>query len=502
MSKVYLVGAGSGDVELLTLKACNLIKCADVIVYDRLANEKILQFATEGAEKIYVGKSPGKHTMKQEEISKLLVDLSGRYKNIVRLKGGDPFVFGRGGEEALLLAENNIDFEIVPGITSAIAVPAYAGIPVTHRGIATSFAVVTGHEMSDNSNINWSKLATAVDTLIFLMGVENIAIIMQRLIDNGKLKDTPVAVIQRGTQPQQKVLITTVEKATEDVKNKNITAPAIILIGNVVNLRNKLKWYDTKILFGKNILITRAQSQASKLSEKLARLGANCIESPAIKIVEPTDNYSTVDAAIDRIKSYDYLIFTSENGVNKFFNRLKLKNCDSRSLHNAKIAAIGSKTAQTLSNYGLIADFVPTEFKAEALVELLKDKVDNKKILIPRAEEAREILPDELKAHGANVDIAAVYKTISAVENKIDLDDIDLVTFTSSSTVKNLLKSVDVEALKRIKTAAIGPVTAATLKEFGITADIVANEYTIDGLVNAISEYYQIQPCIISNDNL
>ena len=491
MSKVYLIGAGPGDVDLLTLKAKSLIEQANVIVYDRLADDRLLNFASEESEKIYVGKAPGQHTMKQEEISQLLVDLTKRFENIVRLKGGDPFVFGRGGEEALLLKENDIPFEIVPGVTSAIAVPAYAGIPVTHRGIATSFAVVTGHEMSEKSTLRWDKLATGVDTLIFLMGVANLAEITKRLIANGRAADTPAAVIQNGTKAEQRVLITTVENAADDVQRQQITSPAIFIVGEVVKLRDSLKWFDTRPLFGKKILITRARSQASKLSAMLSALGAKCIEVPAIKIVSPSDNYQAIDTALAQIHKYDFVIFTSENGVKHFFERLQLKNLDTRSLANSKIAAIGSATSEELSNHGINADFVPPEFKAEALVELLKDKVTGKKVLIPRAEEAREVLPQELIKFGADVEVVPIYKTISAIEGTINLEDIDLVTFTSSSTVKNLLNVVDIESLKDIKTAVIGPITADTLKNFGIKADIEAKEYTITGLVDAILKHYR-----------
>ena len=490
MSKVYLIGAGPGDVELLTIKAKSLIEQADVIVYDRLADDRILNFASDKAERIYVGKAPGQHTMRQEEISQLLVDLTKRFDNIVRLKGGDPFVFGRGGEEALLLKENDIPFEIVPGVTSAIAVPAYAGIPVTHRGIATSFAVVTGHEMSEKSTLKWDKLSTCVDTLIFLMSVANLSEITQRLIANGRAADTPAAVIQNGTKAEQKLLITTVENAAADVQRQQITSPAIFIVGEVVTLRDSLKWFDTKPLFGKRILITRARSQASKLSAMLSALGAKCIEIPAIKIVSPSDNYQAVDMSFEQINKYDFIIFTSENGVKHFFDRLKLKNLDTRSLANAKIAAIGSATSTELSNHGINADFVPTEFRAEALVELLKSKVDGKKVLIPRAEEAREVLPQELINFGANVEVVPVYRTISAIEGAINLEDIDLITFTSSSTVKNLVNAIGAETLKNIKTAAIGPITAETLKTFGIEIGIVAEEYTIDGLVKVILAHY------------
>ena len=491
MSKVYLIGAGPGDIDLLTLKAKNLIENADVLVYDRLADSRILDFAAEGAEKIYVGKAPGQHTMKQEEISQLLVDLTKRFNSIVRLKGGDPFVFGRGGEEAFLLKENNIPFEVVPGVTSAIAVPAYAGIPVTHRGIATSFAVVTGHEMTEKSTLRWDKLSNGVDTLIFLMSVANLEEITQRLISNGRAADTPAAVIQNGTKTEQRVLITTVENAAVDVKHNKITSPAIFIVGEVVNLRDNLKWFDNKPLFGKRILITRARSQASKLSKMLSDLGANCVEVPTIKIVEPSDNYKTIDSIFEKIHDYDFIIFTSENGVKHFFERLQIKNLDTRSLASAKVAAIGSATATELSLHGIKADFVPTEFKAEALIELLKDKVSSKKVLIPRAEEAREILPQELTKHGATVEVVPVYKTISAVEGKINLTDIDLVTFTSSSTVKNLVNVIGAVALKDVKTAAIGPITSTTLKNFGIKVDIEAKEYTIAGLVEAIFTHYK-----------
>ena len=485
MGKVYLTGAGTGDAELLTLKAQRLIQQADVIIYDRLADESILNYA-ENAEKIYVGKSAGQHTLKQEEINKLLVDKARENQIVVRLKGGDPFVFGRGGEEALELIQNDIEFEIVPGITSAIAVPAYAGIPVTHRGIATSFAVVTGHEMSDKSNINWENLSTGVDTLIFLMGVANLSKITHNLIKNGRSKETPAAVIQWGTRPEQRVLITTIEQAAEDVEREQITAPAIFIVGDVVNLREKLKWFDTKPLFGKKILVTRARAQASKLSKMLSELGAKCIEMPAIKIVEPSDNYKSVDNAIDKITEYNFIIFTSTNGVERFFTRLSDKNLDTRALYNAKIAAIGKATAESLLTYGIKADFIPAEFRAEAVAAMLKDKIAGSKILIPRAEEAREILPQELINNGATVDVVSVYKTISAIKQKIDLDNIDLVTFTSSSTVKNFINAFGVESLKKVKVASIGPITLETLKSYGIDADITANEYTIAGLVEAI----------------
>ena len=491
MSKVYLVGAGAGDIGLLTLKARELIENADVIVYDRLANESILKFAQETAELIYVGKAAGQHSMKQPEINQLLVDLSKRAEVIVRLKGGDPFVFGRGGEEALTLFENDVPFEIVPGVTSAVAVPAYAGIPVTHRGVAKSFAVITGHEMSEQSNINWNKLATGVDTLVFLMGIENIEIISKRLIENGKTANTPAAVIRQGTKPEQKVLVTTLENAAEDVERNKITPPAIFIVGDVVKLREQIKWFDTKPLFGKKIVVTRARAQASKLVKMLENLGACCVEIPAIKITSPSDDYAALDSAINNIENYDFVIFTSTNGVDGFFERLKLKKRDSRNLYKSKIAAIGTATADELLKHGINADFVPTEFVAESLIKILKNKVAGKKVLIARAETARDILPQELIKHGAQVDVAAAYKTVSAIENKIDLSDVDLVTFTSSSTVTNFVSATEMDELRKVKTAVIGPVTAGTLKMLGINVDISAETYTIAGLVEAIQKYFK-----------
>ena len=489
MGKVYLVGAGAGDVGLLTLKAYEILKLADIVVYDRLADEAILNFATN-AEKIYVGKSSGQHTMKQADINNLLVDLSKRAEIIVRLKGGDPFVFGRGGEEAITLSENDVPFEIVPGVTSAIAVPAYAGIPVTHRGIAKSFAVVTGHEMTEQSNINWKQIAMGVDTLVVLMGVENLPAITQKLIESGRSSQTPAAVIQQGTKPEQRVLITTLENAASDVERKKIMPPAILIVGDVVKLREQIKWFDNKPLFGKKILVTRAREQASKLTKMLKDLGVKCIEIPAIKIVEPSDNFKSLDTAIENIESYDIIIFTSVNGVEKFFERLKLKKLDSRALYKSKIAVIGTATANELLKNGINADFMPNEFRAEAILELLKDKVKGKKILIARAEVARDILPTELTANGAAVDVVSAYKTTSDIDDKVDLHDVDLITFTSSSTVMNFINAVGIDAVKKISTAAIGPITAATLKDFGIDADIVASEYTIAGLVRAIKNFY------------
>ncbi len=484
---VYLIGAGPGDVGLLTLRACELLRAADVVIYDRLADDAILNFCAD-AKKIYVGKEAGRHTLKQSEINRLLVEEARQNKIVVRLKGGDPFVFGRGGEEAIYLRENNLPFEIVPGVTSAIAVPAYAGIPVTHRGIATSFAVITGHEdpSKPESTIHWDKLATAVDTLIFLMGVANLPQIVNKLIEHGRKSDTPAALIRWGTKNSQEVFVTTLA----EVPHATISPPAIFIVGEVVNLREQLKWFETRPLFGKKILVTRARAQASKLSHALKNLGAEVVECPTIKIAAPSDNFKALDAAIDILRGFDRLIFTSANGVEKFFERLKIHGLDTRALGGVKIAAIGSATAEKLSSVGIIADIVPKDFVAESLAESLKNLVAGEKILLARAEIARDVLPDMLKNFGAEVVVVPAYQTLNESPAQIDFDALDLVTFTSSSTVKNFVASYGVDVLKKIPSAAIGTITAKTLENFGVTPAVVAEKFTIDGLVDAIKNFY------------
>ncbi len=350
--KVYLIGAGPGDPGLLGLKAKECLETADAVVYDRLADPRILAFARKDAEMVYVGKASANHTMRQPDINKLLVKLAQEGKTVARLKGGDPFVFGRGGEEAIELLEAGQPFEFVPGVTSAIAVAEYAGIPVTHRHVATSFAVITGHEdpTKGASTINWKGLATAVDTLVFLMGVENIEKISSQLIANGRSADCPAAVIRWGTHPEQRTLVTTLGNAAADVKANNLKPPAIFLVGEVVKLREQLQWFDNKPLFGQTIIVTRARAQASDLTKKLEALGAKVIEVPAIKIV-PAADYAPLDAAVQALSEYKWLVFTSANGVEYFFERLLLAGKDARALAGVKLAAIGSATADALSKH-------------------------------------------------------------------------------------------------------------------------------------------------------
>ncbi len=503
--KVYLIGAGPGDPGLLGLKAKDCLATADAVVYDRLADPRILAFARRDAEMIYVGKASANHTMRQPDINKLLVKLAQEGKTVARLKGGDPFVFGRGGEEAIELLEAGQSFEFVPGVTSAIAVAEYAGIPVTHRHVAASFAVITGHEdpTKGASTINWQGLATAVDTLVFLMGVENIEKISAQLIAHGRAPDCPAAVIRWGTHPEQRTLVTTLAAAADDVRKNNLKPPAIFIVGEVVKLREQLQWFDNKPLFGKTIVVTRARAQASKLTKKLEAQGAKVIEVPAIKIV-PAADYAPLDKAICELPTYKWLVFTSANGVDYFFGRLLAAGKDARALANVKLAAIGSATAKSLAGRGLTADLLPSAYKAEELAQALADKIaPSDKILIARAKVAREVLPESLRKIGADVNVVTAYETTADCENKDELisalqnGGVDAVTFTSSSTVTNLLQILGEQKslLQNAALAAIGPVTGATLRKHGLQPAIEAQKYTIDGLTLAIENFYhKIKP--------
>ena len=500
-AKVYLVGAGPGDPKLISVKGQECIAKADCLVYDRLVDKRLLAHARPDAEMFYVGKASSKHTLGQEEINALLVAKAREGKTVVRLKGGDPFVFGRGGEEALELAEAGIPFEVVPGITSAVAVPAYAGIPVTHRGIAASFAVITGHEDPGKyeSSLRWDKLAEGADTLVFLMGVENLPHITAKLIGHGRAPSTPAAVIRWGTRAEQEVLVTTLDRAAADVSARGLKPPAIFLVGEVVNLRQKLAWFDNRPLSGKTVLVTRALEQASALTAALEELGAECIEVPAIKIVPP-ESFAALDDAIARLTSYDWLIFTSVNGVDHFFTRLHQAGLDTRAFGGRKVAAVGAATADRLRQQGIIADLVPAEFRAEGILAAMAGRIaPGMRVLIPRAAVARDLLPKKLREMGVAVDVAAAYRTVTADSDgaalaaRLAAGGIDLITFTSSSTVTNLLKLLgpDGPALViRAKVACIGPVTARTCLEKGIRPDVIAEKSTIDGLVDAIENIY------------
>jgi len=502
--KVYLVGAGPGDPGLLTIKGRECISRADVVIYDFLANPVFLEHARDGAELIYVGKQGGCHTASQEEINTLIVEHARQGRIVVRLKGGDPFIFGRGGEEAEELVDAGVDFEVVPGVTSAIAVPAYAGIPLTHRDHTATVAFITGHEdpKKEKSSIAWDKLATGAGTLVFLMGVGNLRAIADRLVEYGRSPGTPVAVIRRGTCPDQETVLGTLDTIAEVAEEAGIRPPAIIVVGEVAKLREKLEWFERRPLFGRRIVVTRAREQASGFLERLSLLGADCVQFPTIRVVPP-ESWEPLDSAVRQLSRYDWALFTSVNGVKYFLERLEFLGKDVRAMGGLKIGAIGPRTAEAWTRMGIRPDLVPDEYRAEAVVEALaRVGVKGGKILIPRALKAREILPEALREMGAEVDVVPAYRTIrpdddlERVKEMFRQKELDAVTFTSSSTVSNFMEMFkgSEEALKEwmssVAVACIGPVTAKTARGFGLKVDVTPDEYTIDSLTDALVSYF------------
>ncbi len=497
--KVYLVGAGPGDPELLTLKGRRCLEEAEVVLYDHLIDQALLAHARPGAELILGGKRARDWVLDQEEINNLLVRKALEGKVVVRLKGGDPFVLGRGGEEAEALVRSGVPFEVVPGITSAIAVPAYSGIPVTHRRLASSFAVVTGHEdpTREDSRIAWDRLATAVDTLIFLMGMENLAAIARKLIEHGRSAATPVALVHRGTGPRQKTLTGTLQDIAGRAKDAGFGPPAVTIIGEVAGLREGLRWFDNRPLSGKKVLVTRSRTQAGHLSRLLAREGAEPVELPTIEI-KPASDPRALDGALGRLGDFDWLVFTSTNAVEAFFERLKQTGRDARALGGAKICAIGPATAGELEGRSLVLDLVPKEFTSLGILEGLRgEEIKGRRFLLPRADIAGEELAQGLLGLGARVEEVVAYETVPAPESLERapelLEAAQAVTFTSSSTVRGLMDLLgrDGKALAGKVVACIGPVTADTAQEMGLRVDIVAREHTIPGLVAAMSEWYE-----------
>jgi len=497
---VYLIGAGPGDLGLMTVRGLELIKTCDAIVYDYLANKELLGFARSDAEIVYVGKKGGDHTLTQDKINELIVGLAKSGKSVARLKGGDPYVFGRGGEEAEELLDAGVKYEVVPGVTAGVAAAAYAGIPITHRSATSTMAFVTGHEdpTKNESSIAWDKIATGIGTIVFYMGVKNLPKITANLIKYGRDKNTPVAVIRWGTRQNQQTWTGTLETIAEIAKREGIKAPSLIVVGEVVKLREKLGWFENRPLFGKKIIVTRARAQASGFLSQLKELGATAIEFPTIETVDP-DSWDDIDDGIDNASSYDWIIFTSVNGVGYLLKRLKESGRDIRQLAGPKIAAIGKKTAEALRELGIRVDLVPDEFRAEGILEKIGD-VNGKKILIPRAEKAREILPKVLEENGATVDVATAYKTIRPDSKKDEVleavknGEIDFVTFTSSSTVvnfKEMFSDEEFEMIReKVKVASIGPITSDKAREFGYIIEVESSEYTINGLLNEIVGYY------------
>ncbi len=497
---IYLVGSGPGDPGLFTVKGVECMRMADAVVYDRLAPEALLSHAPADAQRIYVGKKPGAPTMPQEEINATLVRLGKEGKTVVRLKGGDPYVFGRGGEEALDLLEAGLAFEVVPGVTSGIAAPAYAGIPVTHRHVSTSVAFVTGHEdpAKGTEDVDWEGIANGAETLVLYMGVGRLREISKRLISAGRAPETPVACVRWGTRPEQETVTGTLGTIADRIEEAKLKPPAITVIGDVVALREEgLDWYERRPLFGKRVVVTRARAQAGELSRELEALGAEVLEFPTIEIKEPED-FGPLDVAIKDLDSFGWIVFTSANGVAAFVERLGEHGLDLRAVpRGAKLAAIGPATADALRTTGLRVDVVPEEYRAEALLEALLDgSPAGGKVLIPRARVAREVLPEKLREAGMEVVVPPAYETIPSEEGKDELREkllsggIDCVTFTASSTVESFVGAFGEEAsnlLSNARVACIGPITAETARGHGIRVDVEATEYTIPGLVRAVA---------------
>lgn len=501
--KVYLVGAGPGDPKLLTLRGKEVLEQADVVLYDYLANPALLLHAPDRAERIYVGRrGKGKYPA-QDEINRVLVDRARQGKVVVRLKGGDPFVFGRGGEEAEVLAAARIEFEVVPGVTAAIAAPAYAGIPVTHRTLASTVTFVTGHEDPDKPTtvLEWPKLAGSHGTLVFLMGMKNLPAIVSNLVSEGRAASTPVAIIRWGTRAAQQTVVGTLSDIVEKADAAKLEPPTVIVVGEVVRLRPQLNWFEHRPLFGKRILMTRAKAQAAEMAALLAAYGAEPVEAPTIEIVAPAD-WVSVDRAIGEIQSYRWVIFTSVNGVSQFMTRLRTQGLDARCLAGRTICCIGPRTAQELEKFGVRADVMPAEYQAEGILAALGGpSMKESRVLIPRAEVARETLPDELRTRGAVVDVVPVYRTVApkvnveALRQQLMNREIHAASFTSSSTVRNFVDLLGgaqaaKDLLKPVTIACIGPITAQTVEEYGLTVTILSRENTVPALVDAIAEHY------------
>jgi uroporphyrinogen III methyltransferase/synthase len=476
---------------------------ANVVLYDHLVAPALVELVRRDAERIYVGKEQDRHALSQHEINALMVRLAREGKRVVRLKGGDPFIFGRGGEEAEELADGGIAFEIVPGVTAATAVPTYAGIPLTHREHTASVAFVTGHEdpTKEESKVHWDKISTGVGTLVFFMGMKNLKNIVENLVANGRSPQTPVALIQWGTRTDQRVVTGTLEDIIDKVREARLGPPAIIVVGDVVRLREKLNWYEAKPLFGKRVVVTRSRDQASVFAEMLIDQGATTVEFPTIDVVPPS-SWDELDRAIEELETYHWIIFTSANAVRFFMERLRGLGKDVRMLKGIGICTVGPKTAESLDSYGLRADLIPSEFKAEGVLAALGEaRVKGRRFLIPRAKVAREVIPDKLRELGADVTVAVAYENVrpaadvDRVKRLFEEKKISAVTFTSSSTVHNFIEILGRKEYKfltsGVTVACIGPVTAKTAEEYGMKPDIMPKDYTIPAFVDAMVEYFK-----------
>jgi uroporphyrinogen III methyltransferase/synthase len=493
----YLVGSGPGDPGLMTLKGKACIEAADVLVYDYLCNPEFLRYAKPGTERIYVGKKARDHAMKQEDINDLIVKLTREGKTVTRLKGGDPVLFGRGAEEAQELAEAGVRFEIVPGITSAIAGPAYAGIPVTHRSHCSQLTIFTGHEdpTKAETSLDYAKLAQADGTKVFLMGVERMGEITGELIKHGAKPETPMALVRWATHGRQQTLVATLGTMAQRVKETGFKAPAVAVVGEVVNERAAINWFESRPLFGKRVVVTRTRQQIGAVSKLLSDLGADVIELPTIRITEPT-NRMVFGELVQDAHTYDWIVFSSPNGVDAFFKMFYQLFDDARAIGGVRIAVIGPGTAAKIKEQHLAVDLMPEkDFVAEGLVQAFKDhySVENLKVLWVRGEEAREVIANELTGMGAIVDEALAYKTVAETEDNLEglarlkEEGAEVITFTSASTVEHFF-NLGVALPEGIKIASIGPVTSAALRERGKRVDVEAKQHTIPGLVAAVEK--------------
>jgi uroporphyrinogen III methyltransferase/synthase len=494
MNKVYLVGAGPGDPGLITVKGRKLLATADSILYDNLANEHLLDLAPKTCERIYVGKKKSVHAFPQEEICAMMIERARRGLNVVRLKGGDPFVFGRGGEELEALAEAGVPFEVVPGVTSPLGIAAYSGIPLTHRAHNKVLTFVTGHDVQA---IDWSKVGQT-ETLVIFMGIFSIREIAVEIMRHGRAADTPAVAVRWGTRPDQESVTGTLASIADRIEQAGLKPPATVIVGEVVALREKIDWFEKLPLFGRRIVVTRAADQAADFSERLRALGADAVELPVIALEAPADP-TPLDRAIENLATYDWLIFTSVNGVRFFLERLDQSPHDLRSLR-ARICAIGPATRKAIEDLHLKVDLMPEEYVAEGLIQAFAaENLAGKKMLLPRAAVARDVIPIELAKLGAQVDVVEAYRNVVPLNAAVRTHKIfsaekkpDWITFTSSSTVKNLLAITGREALEGVRIASIGPVTSATLCAHGLKVDAEAKQFTLDGLIAAILAAYQI----------
>jgi len=499
---VYLIGAGPGDPGLITVRGLQCVQNADVVVYDYLANPVLVDEAPADVERIFVGKRKGRHHRPQEEINRLLVDKAKEGKTVARLKGGDPYVFGRGGEEAQHLRRAGVAFEVVPGVTAGFAAAAYAGIPLTHRDYTTSLGLVTGHEdpAKKMSTLDWEKLSTGVGTMVFYMGMANLPLIAGKLVEHGRSPQTPVAVIRWATTPRQQTLVATLETVVAEVEKSGIRPPAVILVGDVIELRRDLRWFDNRPLFGRRVMVTRTAEQARPFVDLLAARGAEALCCPTIATMPP-ESWAELDRAIEALDGTDTLVLTSANAVDAFFDRLTALGKDVRTLAGIEVVAVGPKTALSIRRRGIAPDLVPEDYRAEGVVKLLIDRgVEGKKVLYPKANLARDLIPSQLTAAGATVADPVAYRTVAPeggqerILELLEAGGIDAVTFTSSSTVENFVAMAGEELhrlLDGVAVVSIGPLTTATAERLGLTVAVQPVRYTLEAMVDAMVEYFE-----------